>query len=367
MSPSDDSVSTREPPGLDANGRAPRCWTPPLLNALVTALLGMSVAAGVFAWPVTAHGQTSEAVAEALFREGKSYFQAEDYARACPKLAQSYKIDPAGGTVLLLAICYEQQGKLASAWARYNDALALAKRDGRQDRERRAREGLEVVEPKLSYVKLLLDPTCASITGLSLSIDGTELPALADTRLPIDPGKHQLVVRAPDYEDWTAEVEVVGASDLKEVAVPTLRRRVSSAEALPRRAPVAATPPILEPPQHARRSNTAMRASAYVLGGAGLAAVAVGSYFGVRAIKLDKQANDLCPTTECGDEQIGALAKVDDARSNARMANILIGAGSAAVISAVVLWYVYRRDPPALDLRADMTTRSVSIAWQHSF
>ena len=83
-----------------------------------------------------AHAQTGEAVAESLFRDGKQLFQSDDFEHACPKLAQSYQIDPAGGTALLLAICYEKQGRLASAWARYNDALVLAKRDAREDRAR---------------------------------------------------------------------------------------------------------------------------------------------------------------------------------------------------------------------------------------
>jgi len=171
----------------------------------------------------TAQAQTSEAVAESLFQDGKRYLQAEDYTHACPRLAQSYKIDPAGGTALLLAICYEQQGKLASAWARYNDALALAKRDAREDRERRAREGLETVEPKLSYIRLTLDQTSYAIAGLTLSIDGTELPAISDTRLPIDPGKHQLIIRAPNHEDWKTEINVGGPADVKDVWVPALR------------------------------------------------------------------------------------------------------------------------------------------------
>jgi tetratricopeptide (TPR) repeat protein len=342
-----------------------------LFRLAITRSLAIQLALGTVGYVETAHAQTTEAVAEALFRDGKLYFQAQDYDRGCPKLAQSYKIDPAGGTVLLLAICYEQQGRLASAWARYNDALALAKRDNREDRERRAREGLASVEPRLSYIKLLLDPTCNALAGLSLSIDGTELPALSDTRLPVDPGKHQLVIKAPDYEDWAMEVTVGGPADLKEVPVPALRKRAEL--------PAAVSPPaalgapagqvVAEPSafKESRTSHAAARRTAYILGGVGLAGVAVGSYFGVRAIRLNKQANDVCPTSECREDQLGAISTIEDARSNARLANILIGAGSAAVISAAVLWYVYRHDTPALSARVDAATRSVSIAWQHSF
>lgn len=317
----------------------------------------------------TAQAQTSEAFAESLYQDGKRYLQAEDYGHACPKLAQSYKIDPAGGTALLLAICYEQQGKLASAWARYNDALALAKRDAREDRERRAREGLETVEPKLSYIRLTLDPSSYGIVGLTLSIDGTELPAISDTRLPIDPGIHQIIIRAPNHEDWKTELNVGGPADVKDVWVPALRSetRVSTTPL----SSVRSTAPLPITENSARAtdgvSHAEARRSAYVIGSAGIAAVGVGAYFGIRAIKLNHDANQLCPTNQCRDAQVGAINKVDQARSSARAADILIGVGSAAVVSAALLWYVYRKDTPAVTAGADVATRSVSIDWQQSF
>lgn len=322
--------------------------------------------------PGTARAQTSEAVAEALFRDGKLYFQAEDYDRACPKLAQSYDIDPAGGTVLLLAICYEKQGKLASAWARYNDALALAKRDAREDRERRAREGLESVEPGLSYIRLAFDPTLHTIAGLTLTIDGTNLPAVSDTRLPIDPGIHRLVIRAPEYDEWATEVNINTPAEIREISVPLLQRKPVQQQKVTS-TPEPASTPLLRTDANSgsehrtRDSHAWARRSAYVLGGTGLATVAIGSYFGIRAIKLNNQANEICPSSQCREDQLDALAKLDDARSNARLSTILIGAGSAAVISAALLWYVYRKDVPAVTAGADVATRSVSISWQQPF
>jgi tetratricopeptide (TPR) repeat protein len=167
--------------------------------------------------------QTSDAIAESLYQDAKSNFQAGDYEHACPKLAQSYKVDPAGGTVLLLAICYEKQGKLASAWARYNEALAIAKRDGRDDRERRAQDGLESVKPKLSYIKLTFDPVTQGIPGIVLMIDGTELPAISDTPLAVDTGTHHLAIRAPQYETWQVDVAVADQGQTQDVSVPQPR------------------------------------------------------------------------------------------------------------------------------------------------
>jgi hypothetical protein len=317
----------------------------------------------------SAFAQTGEAVAESLFRDGKRLFQSDDFEHACPKLAQSYQVDPAGGTALLLAICYEKQGKLASAWARYNDALVLARRDAREDRERRAHEGLDSVEPKLSYIEFKLDPTTQAIAGVTLSIDGTELPAISDARLPVDAGHHKLTIRAPNYESWHAEIAVGGPSFTESIAVPTLQvKPVAAAPASltlpPQTAPVLAN----AAPQLAERGgHRNIRTTAYVIGGVGLAAVAVGSYFGVRAVQLKNDANGICPTTQCTQEQVTAVPMSQDAISNAHISDVLIGLGAAATISAAAMWYVYRNDPPAMIPYAAVVPKAISLGLSHSF
>lgn len=312
--------------------------------------------------------QTGEAVAESLFRDGKRLFQSDDFQHACPKLAQSYQIDPAGGTALLLAICYERQGKLASAWARYNDALVLARRDAREDRERRSREGLDSVEPKLSYIELKLDPATQAIAGVTLSIDGTELPAIADARLPVDAGTHKLAIRAPNYEPWHADVTVGGPSITESIAVPPLQGKpVVLAPALSPQTPqIAASSPNMTPQLPDRDQNRNIRATAYVIGGAGLAAVAIGSYFGVRAIQLNNDANHLCPAAQCSQDRSAAIPKSQDAMSSARVSDVLIGTGAAAAISATVLWVIHRKDPPVMTPFAAVAPGAVSLGWFQS-
>jgi tetratricopeptide (TPR) repeat protein len=55
------------------------------------------------------------ASAEALFREGRTAAEAGHYALACSKFEDSYRIEPAPGTLLNLGDCEENQGHLTRA------------------------------------------------------------------------------------------------------------------------------------------------------------------------------------------------------------------------------------------------------------
>ena len=57
------------------------------------------------------------AAAQALFDQGRDLMRQNKHAEACPKLAESNRLDPAIGTLFHLADCYEQSGRVASAWA----------------------------------------------------------------------------------------------------------------------------------------------------------------------------------------------------------------------------------------------------------
>jgi hypothetical protein len=61
----------------------------------------------------------SDAVrAGALFEEGRRLMAAEDYAAACPKLAESQGLDPAPDTAFDLGICYQKASEAAFKAAR---------------------------------------------------------------------------------------------------------------------------------------------------------------------------------------------------------------------------------------------------------
>ena len=97
----------------------------------------------------TAFAQSDPVVAEALFQEGRTLLDQGKAAEACPKLAESHRLDPATGTLIALALCREAEGKLASAWAAFADAEGRARTEGSKDRETVARERAAALYPRL--------------------------------------------------------------------------------------------------------------------------------------------------------------------------------------------------------------------------
>jgi len=96
--------------------------------------------------------ETSRVLAEKLFQEAKRALAENKLAEGCTKLADSHRLDPAGGTVLLLAACLERRGRVASAWSSYHEALGFARRDGREDRVLR-NEGEDAVEGDVRFAE----------------------------------------------------------------------------------------------------------------------------------------------------------------------------------------------------------------------
>src|SRR6516225_7921635 len=103
-------------------------------HAVALVAIGFAVAS-----PSVARAQGSnEAAATALFDEGRKLMAERRWAEACPKLAESERLAPSGGTLLNLADCYEHTGQTASAWAAWKDAAARANAAGKSDVEKSA-------------------------------------------------------------------------------------------------------------------------------------------------------------------------------------------------------------------------------------
>lgn len=171
-------------------------------------------------------------------------------------------------------------------------------------------------------------------------------PGYRATSVPNDPGPHRLEARAPDHEPWSATV-TIGAAESQSIEVRALVRTPSppvESPPPPSAAPMAAAP--TTPPPQREPEASGSPALGYVVGGAGVVALGVGAYFGIRALDLNAQAKDKCPTDEtCRDD--GAELS-DDALTHARISTVAFGLGVIGVgVGAYLVLSAPRGEPAA--------------------
>lgn len=279
--------------------------------------------------PARSARASDAALAEALFQEGKRLMAEKRYAEACPKLEESQRADPGGGTLLAIAACHEEEGKLAAAWAEYGAAAAVARRDGRKDRLQIAERRAAAIEPRLGRLSVHVADEAARVT---ITRDDVEVPTAAwGTPIPVDPGEHVVRASAPGRSPWTMKLSV-GEGELRTLTVPPLA-------ALP--APAGASSPRVggdaHPDEPRAEDGATRRTVGYVLAGVGAIGAGVGAYFGVNALDAAGVVRDRCPVTPCSDE--GAVALNDRAKTWADVATVAIPAGIAvAALGVVLLW-----------------------------
>src|SRR5689334_9440050 len=166
------------------------------------AYFGVSFAAVAFAEPTSA----DKSLATQLFKEGRTLVDQGKYAEGCRKLEESQRLDPGGGTLLNLALCHEKEGRTATAWTEFTEALGIARKDDRPQRAEIAQQHIEALEPTLSRLIIQVRPA-SDLPDLEIKRDGTAIRRAAwGTAMPIDPGDHVLEAFALGKIPWKHSV-----------------------------------------------------------------------------------------------------------------------------------------------------------------
>jgi len=292
------------------------------------------------------------ATAEALFREGRALMDAGNYASACPKLEESYAQDPATGTLLALGICQERSGLTASAWATFSDAAARAKRDGRADRERAAREHMTALEPKLARLTIQVDPSLAGLAGFSVKRDGREVGAGAwGASVPIDPGEHVVEATAPGRRPFNTKLTVPAQPVAQTVQIPALE--LAPQENAGGETAKTANPEPTPSDAQGTRNAKPLRLPGMIIGGVGLVTLGVSGIFALRASSLNSESKEdgHCDAQNQCDEIGGA--KRDDAKTAANVATVTVLAGGALTALGVTLFLLQPRSSQARATRVE--------------
>jgi hypothetical protein len=304
------------------------------LTALVTLTVALASA------PLARAQGTSEAAATALFDEGRRLMGEHKFAEACPKLAESERLAPSGGTLLNLADCYEHTGQTASAWVAWKDVASRANAAGKADVEKRALTRAAALEPGLARLTIAVD-TGSDVSGLDVKRDGV---AVGHTEfglaIPVDPGPHVIEATAPKKKGFSVKVDVA-AKQTDARATVALEDDVSASTPTPPPETTPALPPPAPPPSTEHEGGgTAVKTIGVVVGGVGVAGLVLGSVFALNAKSKNDEAlqpqncrtSSLCTQT--------GLNLTSDARTSAAESTIAFTVGGLLVAGGILMWIV---------------------------
>ena len=171
--------------------------------------------------PTPAETKHDPAAAEALWREGRALRAAGKTHEACPKFAESYRLDPALGTLLNLAQCNEVDGKKATAWSEYRDAEDEARRAHDKKRETFAKQAKPTRSSRSSRrCPVWVDAPVDGLDGAPRRRRTVGVASLG-TELPVDAGDHVIEASAPNRVSFRREIKILDGARVK-VEIPKL-------------------------------------------------------------------------------------------------------------------------------------------------
>jgi tetratricopeptide (TPR) repeat protein len=262
--------------------------------------------------------------ADELFARGKAQLARKQYAQACVTFEQVDALDPGIGAKLNVAKCYQEWGKLASAYRWYADAEDMAARSG-DKRAPKIKELLAELEPDVPRLTIRV-PKDADLDAAAVKLDGELITSRLGRKLRVDPGPHVITYRVDGEEkSETIAIERGGTREVKLV----LSSEEGEGSASARARDEAPTPP--DPGRPRRLAGFAlMGAAAASLGVAGYLSLDARSDYRAALDAHCKGAKDMC-----NDE---GLRITGDARSRANVATVFALVGVAAAAGGIALY-----------------------------
>lgn len=257
--------------------------------------------------PARAAGAQDEA--DALFARGKTELAEGRVAEACASFEGSLRLDPAVGTELALALCFERQGKLARALATFESLAPKVAAAGRADRigfVREHKDRLAATVPTLVFALAEARPS-------RVTVDGHEVTA---ARVRVDPGPHVVTAESGPRVFFRTTVDVAANGRDTRVVVP---------------------PPPLDP------EATPSRAPGWAFLGGGAAATFVAVTAAGLTFSSAASARRVCPDGLCARAEDLGIA--DRARTEAMVANVATGV-AVACVAVAVYFFLRKGDAP---------------------
>lgn len=287
---------------------------------------------------------------QAAFDRGRDALKVGKYAEACAAFEESQRLEPQTATLMNIALCSEQLGKLGTALRIHRD---LAHRDDNPQRKISA-DMIASLEPRAPRLKIDVSEggqRARLPSGLVVRVNGMKATNFRET--PGDLGLNRVVATAPGFKRATSEVTATKEGKSVVVTIileplepgqpeePDLDEETTSpagASARKRTGPASTSP----------RSTRKTIGLVSTVVGAG--ALGGGLVAGVLARSKWNDAKDVCGGTTCTTQEDldRANGLVDSARSRGTISTALVVTGGVLVAGGLVLWLTAPREERSL-------------------
>ena len=320
----------------------------------------LAVSTAAFAISVASTARAGDpATAQALFDQGRKLMAQEKWAEACPKLEESQRLDPAGGTLLHLALCREHEGRVATAWALYQDALVQAKHDARKDRAKSAQERIDALGPKVSRIRVKVALANGRADGFTITRDDIVVgEAQWGELVPLDPGPHVLTAKAQGRKPWTSRIDIGTVAQELEVVVPELEPEPDAPATAGARAPDGA--PSTAASRLDDKRGEGQRTAGIVLTGGGVVGVVVGSAFGLVSIAKGNEADKECAPPDFKLCNAKGVEAGNSAQGAGSVSTVAFVAGGLLLTGGLVLYFT-APSGSSIGLAPSVSTQSASL------
>ncbi len=253
--------------------------------------------------------------ADEQFRRGREEQDRGNCQKALEYFRESHALKPGRGTLLNMGLCEKKLGQLAKALEHLEELLPQL--PSGDDRRQIVRDALAEVKPRVPYLRIVLKADAPA--GTVVTYDNAELEAtMIGTDMPVDPGKHVVVVEAPGLPNRQYHVVMEEG-----------KKQSLTVEAGAQMQPMA--------PAGNDSSRQTKRTIGFVIGGVGVLGFITGAVTGGIAVSDYADAEKACPTHKgCGPE-VQPIADRGKTMAIVNTVGLAIGVVGVAVAIPLIL------------------------------
>jgi hypothetical protein len=288
---------------------------------------------------------SNAAVAQVLFDEARALTAKGKFTEACPKFAESQRLDPGIGTEFNLAECEQHIGKTASAWAHYLEVADRAHVEKQGARERVARARAASLAPHLAHLTISRAAP-GDTRAIEIRRDGIVVGAAQyGVPAPVDPGQHEVAASAPGKKPWSRTLRTP-ADAATVVAVPSLEDAEVPVVAPAAPALVASSSPSSAAfdtgaaSADSASAGRGQRIAGITVGALGIVGLGVGAAFAIVSKGKHDDAESHCTGSLCDATGVSLRS---DAIHAGNAATIALAVGGAALVGGGIVFFTAPR------------------------